>query len=313
MLTNERIVALREDADMTQKEFAAKIGINRSVVNRIEKGTRPIREDELRRIAGVFGVTTDYLLGIVADPRLTRLASGVAIDKAATEAALSSLARDPHNLTYTVTADGTTATVTVGDGGAANCGQVTDPHNISTPAPDEGALASCGQVTAPDSVSVPGINAANYADSGQINHISTALSPAAHNPATDCPDSGISGTPSGNAASSDERANSSKVSPKLDPSLDPSPAPKPAPRLASHAPDGSKSVPSQSQDGSKSVQSEAGNDREKVTPLPSAPALTPEEQALLDNYRALTARDKTTAATLLSNLAAPQIEEEKIS
>ena len=33
------------------------------MLNRIEKGTRPIRDDELKTIADYFNVSTDYLLG----------------------------------------------------------------------------------------------------------------------------------------------------------------------------------------------------------------------------------------------------------
>ena len=63
MCTAERISELREYRGLNQKEFADNIGINRSVVNRIEMGTRPIRDDELKLIADYFGVSADYLLG----------------------------------------------------------------------------------------------------------------------------------------------------------------------------------------------------------------------------------------------------------
>lgn len=63
MSTASRIVGLRERSDLTQKELSARLGINRSVLNRIEKGTRPIRDDEVKLIADFFGVSTDYLLG----------------------------------------------------------------------------------------------------------------------------------------------------------------------------------------------------------------------------------------------------------
>ena len=59
----ERIADLRTDHDMQQIELANILGIHRSVLSRIEKGHRPIREDELLRIARHFHVTTDYLLG----------------------------------------------------------------------------------------------------------------------------------------------------------------------------------------------------------------------------------------------------------
>ena len=48
---------------MTQKELADKIKLNKSVMNRIESGERPIRETELSSIADALEVSTDYLLG----------------------------------------------------------------------------------------------------------------------------------------------------------------------------------------------------------------------------------------------------------
>ena len=58
-----KISDLRRSRDLTQKELSDKIGINQSVLNQIEKGTRPIRDDELKTIADYFNVSTDYLLG----------------------------------------------------------------------------------------------------------------------------------------------------------------------------------------------------------------------------------------------------------
>lgn len=47
---------------MQQGELANILGIHRSVLSRIEKGHRPIREDELLRIARHFHVSIDDLL-----------------------------------------------------------------------------------------------------------------------------------------------------------------------------------------------------------------------------------------------------------
>jgi len=62
------IMSLREDSDLTQKELAVKLEINRSVLNRIEQGTRPVRDDELKKMSLFFGVSSDYLLGITDTP-----------------------------------------------------------------------------------------------------------------------------------------------------------------------------------------------------------------------------------------------------
>ena len=42
-----RIKYLREKNDMSQKQLSEKAKINTSVMNRIESGERPIRDDEL--------------------------------------------------------------------------------------------------------------------------------------------------------------------------------------------------------------------------------------------------------------------------
>lgn len=63
MNVGKRIAQLREAQGMSQALFSEKIGINRSVLNRIEFGTRPVRDNELRDIANFFHVSADYLLG----------------------------------------------------------------------------------------------------------------------------------------------------------------------------------------------------------------------------------------------------------
>jgi len=64
----DRIRELREERDWSQREFAKRVGINYSVVNRIELGKRNVEDHELAKIADVFGVTTDYLLGRTDNP-----------------------------------------------------------------------------------------------------------------------------------------------------------------------------------------------------------------------------------------------------
>ncbi|KMT62702.1 helix-turn-helix domain-containing protein [Paenilisteria newyorkensis] len=59
----ERISILRDKKNISQKELADKINVNKSVMNRIESGERPVRDEELKNISIVLGVTSDYLLG----------------------------------------------------------------------------------------------------------------------------------------------------------------------------------------------------------------------------------------------------------
>ena len=55
---------LRLQADMTQKQLAEKLGITKSVVSYYELSARAPSAEILVKIARVFHVTTDYLLGI---------------------------------------------------------------------------------------------------------------------------------------------------------------------------------------------------------------------------------------------------------
>ncbi len=59
MNVNTRIKNLREEFNIDQKTLADKIGLNASVMNRIELGTRPVRDEELSKIADYFGVSRE--------------------------------------------------------------------------------------------------------------------------------------------------------------------------------------------------------------------------------------------------------------
>ena len=63
MTTGERITRLRESRDVLQKELAKAIDVDPVVLNRIEKGKRSARGEEIKAIADYFNVSTDYLLG----------------------------------------------------------------------------------------------------------------------------------------------------------------------------------------------------------------------------------------------------------
>ncbi|WP_311564343.1 helix-turn-helix domain-containing protein [Peptoniphilus duerdenii] len=63
-----RIYELRQQKNLTQKELAKKLNINHSVLSRIETNERPIKDDELLKIADFFNVSTDYLLGRSSNP-----------------------------------------------------------------------------------------------------------------------------------------------------------------------------------------------------------------------------------------------------
>ncbi|PGZ07244.1 hypothetical protein COE47_33605, partial [Bacillus thuringiensis] len=58
-----RIKKLREENKWSQLEFAERMGINNSVLSRIESGKRPIEDSLINKAADIFDVSTDYLLG----------------------------------------------------------------------------------------------------------------------------------------------------------------------------------------------------------------------------------------------------------
>lgn len=63
-MIGERIKELRKENNLTQKQLADAIGIDRSSIGKYETGTPP-SSDVLLRIAEYFGVSVDYLYGRV--------------------------------------------------------------------------------------------------------------------------------------------------------------------------------------------------------------------------------------------------------
>ena len=59
-----RIKDLREDNDMKQKEVAAVLGIDQRVYSNYETGKREIPTHLLIKLAKLYDVSTDYLLGL---------------------------------------------------------------------------------------------------------------------------------------------------------------------------------------------------------------------------------------------------------
>ena len=58
-----RLLDLREDNDMTQKEVAALLGIDQRVYSTYETGKRDIPLSHLMVLADFYGVSVDYILG----------------------------------------------------------------------------------------------------------------------------------------------------------------------------------------------------------------------------------------------------------
>ncbi|VBB05613.1 Hypothetical protein LUCI_0823 [Lucifera butyrica] len=67
-MISERLKELREKSGLNQSQAAEKLGISRVNYNRYENGEREPDNATLSRLANFFGVTTDYLLGLIDSP-----------------------------------------------------------------------------------------------------------------------------------------------------------------------------------------------------------------------------------------------------
>jgi len=60
----ERLKALRMGQKLTQQQLATRLGVTKSIVSYYESGDRYPSYDVLIKIAGLFHITTDQLLGL---------------------------------------------------------------------------------------------------------------------------------------------------------------------------------------------------------------------------------------------------------
>jgi len=68
---------LRDERNLSQDQLAQKIGVSRSTVATYESGNRFPSLDSLIALARVFGVTTDYLLGVSARKQVSLDVTGL--------------------------------------------------------------------------------------------------------------------------------------------------------------------------------------------------------------------------------------------
>ncbi|MCW3777898.1 helix-turn-helix domain-containing protein [Levilactobacillus namurensis] len=84
MTTGSRIASLRRRMSMTQPMLAEKMNVSRSTVTSWENDRRSVSNDDLIKLADLFGVTTDYLLGHKIDlgdtPVAAHLRNGLSLD-----------------------------------------------------------------------------------------------------------------------------------------------------------------------------------------------------------------------------------------
>lgn len=67
-----RIREMREDHDMTQKDVAERLGMKQPQYFRYEQGFRDVPTDILIRLAEMYDVSIDYLLGRTNNPKMNQ-------------------------------------------------------------------------------------------------------------------------------------------------------------------------------------------------------------------------------------------------
>lgn len=60
----DRLKELRQEKRLIQDELAKKLNISRNTITRYENGTRQPNINTVKKIAELFDISTDYLLGI---------------------------------------------------------------------------------------------------------------------------------------------------------------------------------------------------------------------------------------------------------
>lgn len=65
----QRIRDLREDKDLKQRQLAEYLHCSQQVYSNYELGQRDIPTDVLIKLADLYNVSTDYLLGLTNNPK----------------------------------------------------------------------------------------------------------------------------------------------------------------------------------------------------------------------------------------------------
>ena len=68
----ERIRALREDRDLTQKQVAKSLNCSQQVYSNYELGQRDIPTDILIKLSAFYNVSADYILNISNNPNIQK-------------------------------------------------------------------------------------------------------------------------------------------------------------------------------------------------------------------------------------------------
>ena len=65
----ERIRALREDRDLSQKQLSQALHCSQQVYSNYELGQRDVPTDILIRLSQLYHVSVDYILGLTDNPK----------------------------------------------------------------------------------------------------------------------------------------------------------------------------------------------------------------------------------------------------
>lgn len=68
-----RLRELREDHDLTQRQISAMLEMSQPQYFRYEQGYRDIPSDILIRLADIYGVSVDYILGRTDTPHMNKI------------------------------------------------------------------------------------------------------------------------------------------------------------------------------------------------------------------------------------------------
>lgn len=66
-----RLIALRKEKNLSQKEAAAALGVSQALLSHYEKGIRECGLDFLCRVSTFYDVSTDYLLGLTENKMMS--------------------------------------------------------------------------------------------------------------------------------------------------------------------------------------------------------------------------------------------------
>jgi len=64
-----RLKDLREDHDMTQSALAEQLHISQNTYSQYENGVRQLPIEILIALSNIYSVSTDYILGLTANPK----------------------------------------------------------------------------------------------------------------------------------------------------------------------------------------------------------------------------------------------------